>query len=183
MLLAMENAVAAGVVGAPAALPIAGLLGASPHAAGVITAIDPAKVKEVRLALRTPYELRRFVFARKDKAWVDQSSLMDFTLDSAKVQQFVETWSRYHADRWIALAGGPKTDQKLDAKSFTARVELVTGDGRTVTITIGTRLERFGYFGHASTWPDAVFLANFDHVEPLLRGIAWFAKERVASAD
>jgi hypothetical protein len=183
MLLALENAVAAGFVGAPAAQPISGLMGLSPHATITITSIDPAQVKEIRLAVRTPYELRQFSFGRKDKSWVDQSSLMDFTLDSAKVQQFVETWSRYRADRWIALGGGPKTDQQLDAKSFTAKIDMVAEDGRTATITIGTRLDRFGYFGHASTWPESVFLVNFDQVEPLLRGIAWFAKERVAALD
>jgi hypothetical protein len=183
MLLAMENAVAAGVVGAPAALPVSGLMALSPHATATITDIDPAKVKEIRLAVRTPYELRQFAFGRKDKEWVDQSSLMDFTPDAAKVQQFVENMSRFRADRWIALGGGPKTDQKLDAKSFTAKIELITEDGRTATLTVGTRLDRFGYFGHASTWPESVFLVQFERVEPLLRGIAWFAKERVAAAE
>src|SRR5207244_4351932 len=144
--------------------------------------VDPAKVKEIRLALRNSFELRELAFQRKDKAWIEMSSLKDFTVDGDKVEQLVKDFAKLRAERFISLAGGPKTDYKLAAKDFSAKLDLVSDDGKTTTITIGAPLERFGHFSHASNWPGAVFLIPAAKVEPLLqRGVGFFAKERTAA--
>ena len=108
MLDDMENVVAAGVAGVPAALPISGLTALAPHATATIVDVDPAKVKEVRLAVRTPYELRQFSFGRKDKEWVDLSSLMDFTVDSPA--ELVPHLLRL-ADRYRRASGVPPDER------------------------------------------------------------------------
>ncbi len=179
-LLVAEHALGAGAVGAVAAEPTNGLLAASPLVAGQVTDMDFAKIKEMRLAIRTPYELREFAFQRKDKNWVDASGLKDFQLDADKVDQLAKDFGRLKTDRWINLAGGAKTDQKLSPKDFLVKIDLVSED-RTITITVGAELERAGRFAHATTWPGAVFLLPEARIDPLLRGVGYFAKERTAA--
>ncbi len=60
------------------------------------------------------------------------------------------------------------------------KIDLVSED-RTITITVGAELERAGRFAHATTWPGAVFLLPEARIDPLLRGVGYFAKERTAA--
>ncbi len=73
----------------PAATP---LLLASPLLMGNVLTFDAAKVKEVKLAIRTKAELRRLQFQRPQdaKTWLDKSALEDFALDAGKVTDLVE---------------------------------------------------------------------------------------------
>lgn len=183
VLLVFEHTLAAGAFAAAAAQPLAGVATLAPIVTGQVADLDPAKIKEIRLAIRTSFELREFAFERKDKSWTDASGLKDFHLDADKVEQVVKDFARLRADRFISLTGGPKTDHKLAAKDYLVKMDIVTDDGKTVTITIGAPLERFGHFAHASNWSDAVFLVSSSKVEPLLRGIEFFAKERVVAAE
>ncbi len=179
-LLLIEPYLGAGAVGAPVGQPLAGLTALAPVNTGIVTQIDPAKIKEIRLAMRNSFELRELAFQRKDKTWIDQSSLKDFTVDAERVEQLAKDFANLRADRIISLAGGPKADQKLAAKDFIAKIDLVTDDGKTISITVGAALDRFGYFAHATNWPNAVFLLPATRIEPLARGVSYFAKERVA---
>lgn len=183
VLLVFEHTLAAGAVAAPMSQPPAGIGTLAPAVTGAVTDIDPAQIKEIRLAVRTSFELREFAFQRKDKTWTDASGLKDFNLDADKVEQLAKDFGRLRADRFISLAGGPKTDHKLAAKDFLVKIEATTDDGKSVTITIGAAFERHGHFAHSSNWPDAVFLVDSAKVEPLLRGIGFFAKERVVAAE
>lgn len=54
-------------LGGAASNPMTLLLLGSPHVSGLVHDFKPATVKEVRLMLRTPTEVRRFQFERKDK--------------------------------------------------------------------------------------------------------------------
>jgi hypothetical protein len=180
-LLLTEVYLGAGAVGAPAGLPFAGLTTLAPVATGFVADLDPAKIKEIRLAMRNSFELREMAFERKDKTWVDKSGLKDFNLDAERVEQLAKDFGRLRADRFISLAGGPKTDQKLGPRDFTAKIDLTTDDGKTISITIGAALDRHGHFAHATNWPDAVFLLTSSRIEALTRGVGYFAKERVLS--
>lgn len=179
-LLVAEHVIGAGAVGSIASQPVNGLLAAAPLYAGQVADINAARIKEIRLAIRTPYELREFAFQRKDKSWLDASGLKDFQLDADKVEQLAKDFGQLRTDRWINLAGGTKTDQKLGPKDFLVKMDLVTDD-RTVTITVGAELERAGRFAHATTWPGAVFLLPDARIDPLFRGVGYFAKERAAA--
>ncbi|MCI0684416.1 MAG: DUF4340 domain-containing protein [Gemmataceae bacterium] len=179
-LVAFEPALAAGIVGAPAGQSLAGVNALAPASTGQVTGLDPARIKEVRVAVRTSYELREFAFQRKDKTWTDASGLKDFNLDADKVEELVKDFGRLRAERFISLAGGPKTDHKLAAKDFLVKIDLTTDDGKAATITMGAPFER-GHFAHSSNWREAVFLVNLSKVEPLLRGVGFFAKERAVA--
>ncbi len=177
--------VTAGVVGLAAAEPSSGLLAGSPLVTTQVHGFDAAKVKEIKLAVRTPDELRIFAFQRdpqaKDKAWQDKSGLQEFTLDSAKVNQWLEQLGKLKAERWVSLGGAPKTEQKLSAKDAALRIELVFDDGKTLNLTVGAPFENQGYFAQTSAWPDAIFYLPASWVSPLQRGPAYFAKERVTA--
>lgn len=180
-LLLTESYLAAGAVGSPAGQPSAGLTALAPVITGYVTNLEPAKIKEIRLAMRNSFELREVAFQRKEKAWIDLTGLKDFNLDAERVEQLAKDFGRLRAHRFISLAGGPKTDHKLAAKDFTAKVDLVTDDGKTISITVGAALDRHGHFAHATNWPDAVFLLSSSRIEALTRGVGYFAKERVAA--
>lgn len=180
VLMVTEPVLGAGAIGAVAAQPLAGLAALTPVNSGFITDIDPAKIKEIRIAVRNSFELRELAFQRKDKSWVDASGLKDFNLDADKVEQLAKEFAHLRADRFISLAGGPKADQKLSAKDFLAKVDLIT-DERTITISIGATLDRGGHFAHASHWNDAIFLLQPTRIDSILRGVGHFAKERQAA--
>jgi hypothetical protein len=155
---------------------------ASPLVTGNLYQPDPAKVKELKIALRTPAELRTFTFRRVDKSWQDQSGLQEFQLDAERVNHLVATLAELRANRLVVLAGGPRSDQKLGPKESPLRFDLTTDDGRTITLWVGADFERQGYFAHSSAWPEVVFLVPATTVEPILQnGVAHFAKERVAA--
>ena len=81
----------------------------------------------------------------------------------------------------MSLDGGPKADHKLGIKDFVVKVDLITDTGALVTVTMGATLDRWGHFAHATSLPDAVFLVSAARIEPLLRGVGYFAKERAAA--
>ncbi len=70
----------------------------------------------------------------------------------------------------------------MSPKEASLIIELGLEGGETITLTVGALFERVGYFAQSSVWPEAVFFLAGTKVEPLLRGVGYFAKERVASA-
>ena len=164
-----------------AAAPFAALLDASPLAIGQLGRGDASQVKELRVTIRTPVEVRSFAFVRKDKSWVDQSGLKEFQADDEHINTVAELVARLDMNRVVLLTGGPKTDQKLTPKDATMAIDAVMSDLRVVNVTVGANFESLGYFTQVSTWPGAVFLLNPDRVQPILRGATFFAKERVAA--
>jgi hypothetical protein len=156
---------------------------ASPLVTGSLHHLDPAKVKELKISLRTPAELRTFAFRRADKSWQDASGLQEFQLDSERVNQLVDKLAQLKTNRLVVLSGGPRADQKLTPKEAALRLELTTDDGKTITLWVGAEFERQGYFATSSAWPEVVFLVPAALVEPVLQaGVGYFAKERVAAA-
>ena len=171
----------AGLIGLKAAPGPAALWAASPLVTNRVHSFDPAKAKEVKVTLRTREELRTLHFIRdaKAKEWQDKSGLQEFNLDSQKVEQLVEQLAKLEASRWVSLAGGPRSEQKLSPKDATLRVEVILEDG-SVVLSAGIAFEKLGYFAQTTALPDAVFLIPASQVEPLLRGPGYFAKERLA---
>ncbi len=155
---------------------------ASPLVTGNVLTFDAAKVKEVKAAIRTKQELRRLHFLRpKDaKTWQDKSGLEDFHLDADKVTELVDSLSKLRTDRFVLFAGGPKAEHKFGPKEASLKIDLVREDGKTFTLTVGAAFEGSGYFAHSSAWPQAVFLLPPAQIDPLLRGVPHFAKEKVA---
>lgn len=170
-----------GLLAAVAGSPPSTTLLASPLVAGPAQAFDPAAADKVQFLLRTPFELRSFVFARKDKTWVDQSGLKEFRLDGDKVGHLLQTLSRLPLERVASLAG-PEADMKLDDAEAILRIETTLAGGNTVVLSIGAPYPGIGRFARSSAWPGVVFLLAETQVEPWLRGPAWFAQERQAAA-
>ncbi len=175
------------------------LMFASPHFTGAVHNFDVDTIKEVRIESRTPAEFRSYQFVRdakdkekdKDKpwAWTDKSSLKEFQLDSEKVNQFVKDFAKLKTAERFAVYVLPKDAKaaqesldtfKLGPKDFTAKLELVTEDGKTITLTIGMNQMPFGFYAHSSAWSETVFFVAPSSVAPLLSGPGQFAKERFA---
>ncbi len=157
----------------------------SPYLSGEIHHLDPDKIKEVRLTIRTPVEVRSFVFERagkdKDATWFDRTpGLVEFSLDSDKVAQLVKDFAKLRTERYVAIAGGQRGEHKLGPKDFTAKLDFTTDDGRTITVLIGSSYQNQGHYATSSYWRDseAVFMIPDSLVAPLLRGVQHFAKER-----
>jgi Domain of unknown function (DUF4340) len=184
--LTVQPRLVASQFGISAGNSISALLFASPYFTGQLQSLDPDKIKDVRLTVRTRFESRSFSFERagkeKDKTWVDKLNLPDFHVDQDKVNQFVKDFAKLHAERFVAIAGGPRDEHKLGPKEMTAKIELdlVADDGKktTVTIVIGSRYLTHGYYAHTSYWPEVVFMLPLATVDPLLNGAEHFAKER-----
>jgi len=159
------------------------LLFASPHFSGMVHPIDADKVKEIKLEVRTPFELRSFNFVRagKDKTWSDKSNLKEFHLDSDKVNTMLKDIAKLRSERFAAYTGGPRSDHKLSAKDATIKLELVMDDGKTLTLTVGAAFPGLGYFANSSLWPETVFFVPGTLVDPLMLGARAFAKERSAA--
>jgi hypothetical protein len=174
-VLQPEVHIAALAVGTP------GFLSASPLVTAQLGRGGSSQVKQLRVTVRTPVEVRSFSFARKDKGWTDQSGLKEFQLDEENVNILADLVARLDFNRIVLLKGGPKADQKLTAKDASLVIEAVMSDLSPVTLTVGANFEGIGFFAQSSTWPGAVFLLNSDRVQPLLRGAGFFAKERVAA--
>ena len=168
---------------ASAAFGSPGLLAGSPLVTGVLGTGNADAIQELKITLRTPIELRNFAFQRQDKGWIDRSGLREFQLDEVKVNAVLSLVMSVKIDRWVALSGGTRAEQKLAASESLVILEAVGKDGKTTTLTIGADFEGHGYFSTISTWPGAVFLLSPEQVRPLLGGAASFAKERVALAN
>lgn len=204
---------AAGWSGMVAGDPYAALLGVSPLVTQRFPQFDSSQVKEVKLAVRTPLELRVFSFQRKpaekkaedkkteekkdDKQkqeakkdemkeepkaaaaqWSDASGLLEFHLDSEKVNRFLEELAVLEPGRWVSFGAETKPEQKLDPKHATLKIDLTLDSGKTVTLLVGAAFEKAGHYAQSTAWPNAVFFLPASRVEPLLRGPAYFAKER-----
>lgn len=165
-----------------AAGPFNGVLPGSPLGTNLVQSFDATKVKELKLAIRTPGELRTLTFEAdpqlKVKEWRDKSGLQEFTLDSQKVNHVLEQLATLKTTRWVNISGGTKAEQKLTAKEATLRVEVVLENGRSLTLTVGAPFEGLGYYAHTSALPDAVFLLGPGQVEAMQQGPAYFARER-----
>ena len=146
---------------------------------GQLHRFDPATASEIRMAIRTPVELRTLHFKKTDKTWKDASGLQEFSLDSAKVDQLADMVAQLRTPRVISIGSPPRKDQKLDAKDATVRIEAVFGS-ETVTLTIGSRFDANGYFAQSSAWPQGIFVVPNATVEMLLRGPSQFAAAAVA---
>jgi hypothetical protein len=173
--------VAATLVTTPIAAPINGLLAASPLATAQLGRLDGSAVKELRVTVRTPIEVRSFAFARKDKTWVDLSGLREFVVDADHIDAVADLATRLDMNRIVQLGGGPRADQKLTPKDAAVTIDAIMTDLRVVNVTIGANFEGLGFYTQTSAWPGAVFFLHPDRVAPLLRGAAYFAKERVAA--
>lgn len=179
MLLAFQPMLGAAAIAAGPP----GLLAATPLLSGQVQSIDPATVKELKLDIRTPAELRKFHFVRdKDKSWTDQSGLIEFNLDPAKVTSLIEQLGKLTADRIVSL-GGPRNEFKFGPRDANLKIDFLLDTGRTVTLTVGDNFEATGYFAHSTDTPAAVFVVGRPKVEPYLRGPLYFAKERQVAAE
>jgi hypothetical protein len=157
------------------------LVAASPLLTGSVLSFDAAKVKEIKLAVRTKVELRHLAFQRaKDKTWEDKSGLQEFTLEQKKVNQLVTWLADLRAERFIFLTPGPREEQKLTAKDAAVKIDLVFEDGKTVTFTAGAPHDK-SFYASTSAWPNAVFLVPQTRIEPLQEGAGYFGKARVAA--
>ena len=175
------SAIAASAVALPGGQPTAALFDISPLVTAQFGRADASQVESLKITVRTPVEVRSFAFVRKDKVWTDLSGLQEFQIDGEHVNAVAELVARLDMNRVIQVTGGAKPDQKLTAKDASVLIEAVMADRRPITVTIGANFESLGFYTQASTWPGAVFLLNPDRVAPLLRGAAYFAKERVAA--
>jgi hypothetical protein len=155
----------------------------SPHVTGNVLSFDPDKVKEVKLEVRDRFELRSFDFLRdaKDKTWTDKSNIPEFRPDSEKVTNFLKELAKVRAERFVAIVGGPRGEHRLADKEAIVKLNLVMDDGRTVTLRIGANYLNHGFYATVSSMPEAVFMLPAAAVEPMLRGVATFAKERLAA--
>lgn len=147
---------------------------------GQVHSFDPAAVAELRLAVRTPVELRQLDFKKTGTTWKDASGLQEFQLDSAKVEQTAELIARLRTPRVVSIGTPPRKDQKLDPKEAILRIELVAAGSAPVILTVGSRFDATGYFARSSAWPEAIFVFPTQQVEALLRGAAHFASPTVA---
>jgi hypothetical protein len=188
--------------GAVAADPFGAFLFLSPYFSGAVHQFEADQVKEVKLEVRSPAEFRTMHLVRdtKNKSWRegDKSSLREFKADSEKVNQFVKDMAKLKTDRFAVFALPAKTapkdpkvtppdplaDYRLGDKEFTVKVELVIEDKdkktSTITLTVGSSPQQGQYFAHSTHWPETIFFLPESTIEPLLRGPAHFAKERIA---
>jgi hypothetical protein len=175
------DAALVGMLAAPENLGV--LLTPMPLVTGQVLQFDASNVKEIKAAVRTSYELRNLTFQynAKDKTWEDRSGLQDFHLDADKVKQLVSWLADLHADRFIFLTGGPREEQKLDLKDAIIKIDVIRDDGKTLTLTVGASFEARGYFAATSAWPEVVFTLPPDRVLPILEGVGYFGKARVAA--
>lgn len=181
-MFALQTALDVGLFSQATAGDLHGLALVSPLATGRVQAFDPSQVKELKYALRTPAELRQFVFSHSDKeGWKDQSNLLEFQLEGEKVKQFLRQLSELHASQILSITG-TRAEQRLGPKDATLRLDLTMNDGSTLTFAVGAAFEKMGYYGHTSAQPNFVFLLPASSVDPWFRGLALFAKERVALA-
>lgn len=158
------------------------LLASSPLATHQVARFDPAQVKEIRVAVRTAAELRRFGFVRKDDKIWDKSGLEEFDVDSPQINQFVDKLSSLSAQSFVSLQGGALPEQKLSAKEASVAIELLRGDAKIeLALTVGARAEGAGFYAQSSAWPGAVFTLPAAEIDALLRGPAYFGKTKVAS--
>ncbi len=184
-LLAEQAKKITSLLGAVAADPVSAWMLISPYLSGTIHSFNPDDVKEIKLAVLTPFELRRFHFEKNatTKTWSDKSNLQKFTLDSEKVASFVKEMAKLHTPRFVATSGGPLGVHKLGDDEATIRLEMTLDDGKTtktITLLVGDNFAPNGYFANSSYWPSAVFFIPEGTINPILRGAAYFAKERVA---
>lgn len=179
--LTTQVLVDAGLVGAATPNAINVLMLASPLNSGRLQHFDPAAVQSISVALRTPLELRSFVFQKdaKSKEWNDQTGLKEFAIDASRVTTFLEQLAQLRADRLASLA--PATaEQKLTAKDATLKIDLTLADGQTIAVTFGATYERGGVYAQTSAWPGVTFLVSPLKIDPWLRGVGYFGKERVS---
>jgi len=159
------------------------LLAGMPLVSGQVVHFDAGKAKEMKVTVRTTYELRKFDFAysAKDKTWQEKSGLREFTLDVEKVKSLVNWLADLHAERFIFLAGGPREEQKLAPNDAILAVDIVLEDSQNIRLTVGASFEGGGYFAMTSTSPEVVFTMPKDRIDPLREGVGYFGKTRVAA--
>ncbi len=181
-MLAAHAEKIASLMAAVAGDPMSAWMLTSPYLSGTIHSFDADKVKEIKLAVRTQFELRGFHFEKnaKDKTWNDKSNLQEFQLDSEKVASFAKEIAKLHTPRFAATSGGPRGEHKLSVKDATVRLEMTLDDGRLITLLVGGQFSPHGYFANTSYWPETVFFIPEGTIIPILRGAAHFAKERLA---
>jgi len=158
------------------------LLNASPLVTHQVAQIDPAQITELRVAVRTPAELRRFAFVRKNETvWQDKTGLEEFDVDSSHINELLAKLSDLRAQSFVRLQGGPLPEHKLAPKAATIHLELAGANGKTIfALAVGAAAGKDGYYAATSLWPEAVFVLPATDIEPLLRGAAHFGKTRVA---
>jgi Domain of unknown function (DUF4340) len=149
-------------------------------------AVEKAKEEKVKKEekedKRTDAEKKKAMEDDEAAKWTwiidKKSGLQEFNVDPDKVAQFVKEFSKLHTDRFVAFAGGPRGEHKLDAKEATIKLEFTTKSG-TVTLMVGANFqEQRSYFAHTSAWPEVVFLLPDNMIRPLLDGASHFAKPR-----
>jgi len=157
------------------------VLAAAPNLSRQVLTFDAAKVKEIKLTVLTKVEERTmsFLYKAKDKTWTDKSGLTKFNLDGEKVNELVKWLAGLQAERFVALTGGPREEQKL-TKDASLKIDIILDNGKNFTLTVGAAVDPSRFYAHSSAWADAVFLLPAAKIDPLLEGPAYFAKPRVA---
>jgi hypothetical protein len=139
---------------------------------------DASKVKEIELTIRKDVTLKP-VFAR-DKSpgsWVVKSGLVEFTLDPARVEEFVKTLSKLQAERFVSFKGAT-AEQGLAPDKAALVVKLIMDDGKTThTLTVGAKDKEGDYYAMADTHPGTVFLLGRGRFDPIMTGVSYFSKK------
>lgn len=168
------------LAGLIAAEPWNGLIAPAPIFTGAIHRLEPSEIQSLKVAIRTPQELRKFTFVRKDKSWADQSNLEEFQLNPERVEELAKQFASLRTDRFVSLQGGPRDDQKLTPKDSSIRLQATLTGGKSVELTVGAAYEKLGYFAESTAWPGAVFFLPAEQVQPLLQGVGYLSKDRLA---
>ena len=113
--------------------------------------------------------------------WIDKSNIPEFQLDSDKVAQFLKDMAKLDTSRFVGYTDGPRSDHKLGDREAAIKLDLTFEDGKVVTLKIGTSHLHHGHFANSSYWPKAVFFIPLQTVDSILRGPAYFGKERSAT--
>jgi hypothetical protein len=145
---------------------------------------SPEKVKELKVAMRKEGEgVRTPVFERKGdpKSWFIKSGLEEFSLDETRVDELVQMLSNLRAEKFVSFKGSPKAEYKLGEKEAALRIEVLLDDGKTKhELTVGAAKEKTGYYAQSDALPGVVFLVSHDRFTPILSGVSYFSKNRVA---
>lgn len=185
---AVIDAGLAGTLASPANA-VSYLLTAAPLVTGTVQRFDVDKVTEIKLAVRTPFEMRKVHFVRsgeKEASWQVKSGFEGLMPDAEKIKKFLDDMATLRAEGFVQLWGPSNPEHKLDDAQATLKIELEFKGARLV-VSVGDRVDFGAFFARTNYWrgPDQksemVFLLSSRHVQPLLDPGRYFGKERVAS--
>src|SRR5262249_32599493 len=144
--------------------------------------IDPAKVKALKIVGWKDQALKPAtleLILKGPKEWSAKEPA-DYTVDSAKVEEFI-TQQLYliRADKFLTQKGAPTPEQKLDVQADALSIEIaVDGEKEPYTLLIGA-LDKDGksYFATSNKAPGTVFLLFKEKFEKVRSGPGYFRKK------